>query len=106
MADFKKSDSSDYRRLLDEVGEDYCPAGKYCIYKEFLTSLHPSRRLLIQLKCMDRYKIIKSKDAGEDIGWEETMKLWIDSGNAKLFAELYTDQKSDKALFNEIINTK
>jgi len=48
--------------------------------------------------------MVKSKDAGKDIGWEETMKIWIDSGNAKLFAELYTDEKSDKVLFNEIIN--
>lgn len=103
MCDICRTDKTKYKQLLEEIGEDYCPPGKYCIFKEFLISLHPSRRLLVQLKCMDRYKIVKSKDAGKDIGWDETMKLWISSGCAKLFAELYTDEKSDKVLFNEII---
>ena len=106
MCDICKHDKAKYKQLLEEVCEDYCQAGKYCICKELLISIHPSRRLLIQLKCMDRYKIVKSKDAGEDIGWETTMKLWIDSGNAKLFAELYSDEKTDKQIFNEIINRK
>lgn len=103
MSEIGKYDKAKYKQLLEEVCEDYCPVGKYCICKEFLISSHPDRRLLIQLKCIDRYKIVKSKDAGKDIGWEETMKLWISSGCAKLFAELYTDEKSDKVLFNEII---
>lgn len=103
MCDFKKSDKAEYRRLLDDIGEDYCPEGRYCIFKEFLISAHPSRRLLVQLKCMDKRKYIKSKEAGKDIGWEATMKAWIDEGHAAIFAQVYSDELTANEIFKLII---
>jgi len=102
MFGFNTEDKLEYARLLDEIGEDYCPAGNYCIFKIFLVNAHPSRRLLVQLKCMDRFKYIRSKDSGIDIGWDITMTLWIDEGHAKKFAEVYSDFKSDKVIFKEM----
>ena len=103
MCDMRQVDKVEYRRLLDEIGEDYCPAGAYCIFKEFLISFHPSRRLLVQLKAMDKFKFIKSKDASKDIGWETTMQMWIEEGHAKKFAEVYDDKKSVRDIFRQII---
>jgi hypothetical protein len=69
MCDIRQQDKAEYRRLLDEIGADYCKEGCYCIFKEFLLASHPSRRLLVQLKCCDKAKFLWSKDKGSDIGW-------------------------------------
>jgi hypothetical protein len=106
MCDMKKTDKAEYRRLLDEIGEDYCPEGKYCIFKEFIISAHPSRRLLVQLKCMDKFKLLRSRDAGNDIGWETTMRVWVDEGHAEKFSKHYGDDKKVNAIFDEMFPKK
>lgn len=103
MCDMRQVDKTEYRRLLDEIGEDYCPEGKYCIFKEFLIAAHPSRRLLVQLKCIDKFKFIRSKDAGKDVGWEMALKMWVDEGLALKFADAYEDKKSVRDIFRKII---
>lgn len=103
MCDMRQVDKTEYRRLLDEIGEDYCPEGKYCIFKEFLIAAHPSRRLLVQLKCIDKFKFIRSKDAGKDVGWETALKMWVDEGLALKFADAYEDKKSVRDIFRKII---
>lgn len=103
MCDIARSrDKNEYRRLLEEIGEGYCENGHYCIFKEFLVSAHPSRRLLVQLKCMDKFKFIRSKDSGKDIGWDDTMRMWLDEGHAKRFAEAYSDDKNVNQIFKEM----
>lgn len=98
-----EDDKVEYRRLLDEIGEDYCPRGTYCIFKEFLISSHPSRRLLVQLKCLDKRKFIKSKEVGYDVGWKDTMEAWVSEGHAKLFADFYTETRTANQIFNMIM---
>ena len=101
MCDIRAQDKAEYRRLLAEIGEDYCPRGKehYCIFKEFLVASHPSRRLLVQLKCCDRKKYELSEKAGKDIGWDETLKQWVAEGFATAFAEAYDDKKSVRDIY-------
>lgn len=94
---------SNYHDYLDEIASDYCPAGTYCILKELLLSQHPSKRVVTQLKNMDRLKLLESKTQGKDIGWEHTIEVWIEKGYAKRFAELYHEDKKEKALFDEIV---
>jgi hypothetical protein len=53
---------------------------------------------------MDKFKFIRSKDAGKDIGWEVTMQMWIEEGHAKKFAEVYDDKKSVRDIFRQIIH--
>jgi hypothetical protein len=103
---FGPKEKAEYRRLLDEIGEDYCPEGKYCLFKEFLINAHPSRRLMVQLKCVDRLKLLWSKDLGKDVGWEYALQRWVDDGNAVKFAEFYTEEKHEKDIFKEIISKK
>jgi len=103
---FGPKEQTEYRRLLDEIGQDYCPSGCYCLFKEFLINAHPSRRLLVQLKSIDRMKLIWSKDQGKDVGWEYSLQKWVEDGNAKRFSEAYTDDKSEKEIFKEIITPK
>ena len=106
MPQLDQKEQIEYRKLLDEIGKDYCPSGCYCIFKEILLSIHPSRRLLFQIKSIDRVKLLWSKDQGRDVGWEYSLQRWIDDGNAKKFSDAYSDTKSEKEIFEEIIATK
>ena len=103
MCDMRQVDKAEYRRLLNEIAEDYCQPDKYCILKEFLVESHPSRRLLVQLKLVDKFKFIRSKDAGNDIGWDAALRSWMDEGHAIKFAEVYSDKKSVRDIFRQII---
>lgn len=80
---------SEYSELLEDICCEYCEPKRYCILKEFLVALHPSPRMLIQLKCMDKFKMEESKREGKDIGWTETFKRWTDKDYAKKFADIF-----------------
>jgi len=64
------------------AGIDYCPLEPL---------LHLSERMLIQHKCVEAFKWIRSQPAGTDIGWSKAYELWVEEGVAKRFAELYHD---------------
>ena len=101
--DIRPQDKEEYRRLLEDIGGDYCPAGHYCLFKEFLISSHPSRRLLVQLKCVDRLKYERSDRAKKDIGWDEAFKEWLEEGFAKCFAEAYADDKGPRDIYRDTL---
>ena len=106
MCDMRQQDKAEYRRLLDEIGADYCKGSGYCIFKEFLVASHPSRRLLAQLKCTDKAKFEWSDKDKKDIGWEETLKRWVSNGFAAKFAEVYSDDKSVRDIYRDVMKQK
>jgi len=106
MCDMRQQDKVEYRRLLDEIGSDYCKGNPYCLFKEFLVSTHPSRRLLVQLKCVDKAKFEWSEKAGKDIGWDETLKKWMADGFALKFSSSYSDNKSVRDIFREVTKSQ
>ena len=85
----KNLNKEEYRELLEDLCKDYCTPKRYCILKEFLLSLHPSPRLIVQLECMDKFKFEQSEKEDKDIGWTETIQRWVDLGYAVRFAEIY-----------------
>lgn len=99
MSHMQSKDIHEYRRLLDEIGEEYCKKGTYCIFKEFLIAAHPSLRLLIQLKCCDKMKFVWSDEVGYNVGWQTTMERWVAEGYATFFAEAYSEGRSSKEVF-------
>jgi hypothetical protein len=104
MSDIRTQDKAEYRRFLDDIGEDYCKPGCYCLLKEVLMSIHPSKRTLIQLKIIDRIKLERSHKEGKDIGWEGALKVWVEEGLAKKFAEVYSDEKNAKTIYKEMFS--
>ena len=96
-------DKKEYREMLEDICEEYCEKGKYCILKEFLVSSHASTRLLMQLKCVDKFKFERSKKAEKDIGWAKAMELWVEEGYAEKFAKVYTESKSFTKIYKEIM---
>ena len=99
-------DKREYRELLEDVCSEYCEPKRYCILKEFLVSSHTSPRLLMQLKCVDKLKFEESKKTGKDIGWTEALKIWVDDGYAKKFAEVYEENIKFSVLYKKIRNGK
>ena len=99
MTEIRTQDLTEYRRLLDDIGAEYCKAGTYCIFKEFLVAAHPSRRLLVQLKACDAFKYTESEKAGKDIGWQETLKRWVDQGWAAKFGEVYREDLAPREAY-------
>lgn len=105
MSNMREQDRDEYRKILDEILLDYCPDGRYCILKEFLVASHPSRRLLFQLKACDKFKLERSSKEDKDIGWEETLRLWVEEGYAEKFAKVYDDKKSLKDIYRDTMHS-
>ena len=89
-----KLDTKEYKNMLNDICSDYC-SEENCILKEFLISAHTSPRLLMQMKCVEKFKKViatKNNKNIKDITWGEAMTVWIDEGYAKKFASLYSEQ--------------
>ena len=88
--------------MLCELTDDTCSGDCECILKKFLLSLHPSPRLLIQLKCVERFIKDKEKETGETMDWNEAIDLWAKEGYAEKFAEIYEEGISYKEIYSTI----
>ena len=101
----------EYKELLEDLCREYCRPNQYCILKEFLVSLHPSPRLLLQLKCLERYKWSLGEEAKKDVGWKKATEEWVDMGYAKKFAEIYDEEEDSEdikfaALYKKIMKNE
>lgn len=95
-----------YRDMLDDVCSDSCRKDKKCILKDFLVSSHPTPRVLVQIKCIDRFKIILAKERNtpeENVSWEESLQEWVDRGHAKKFSDVYQEGVQYRTIFNKVL---
>jgi hypothetical protein len=94
-------------KLIKELQRDCCDNEQYCpigeITKHFIFN---RQREMVQLKIVEKYKFIRSKDEGKDIGWNNALQEWSDKGYAAKFAEIYNEDLSITEIFNKIFNTK
>ena len=95
-----------YKELLNDICDEDCPSDHECILKEFLISAHPSPRLLVQLKCVDRYKKLCENLDCKEMSWAEAMDLWVKNNRAKKFAEVYTEDKKYLDIYKEVMNNE
>ena len=89
------------RALVEEMG--CCPAGTYCIHKEILARAHRDSRMLMQLRCIEKFKYERSERAGCDIGWNHAMELWVSEGRAEGYAHHYREDLNFKELYHAIM---
>lgn len=87
-----------YKKILDELTPCECFSG-YCFYKMYFDMVKFDPRTLVQLKVIEIFKWEKNKGIAEDIGWEKATELWVTSGNAKIFSEVYTEDLSAKEIY-------
>lgn len=78
------------RILLQKMRWDCsCHGVGWCTLLELEVASHRDPRMLIQFKCVEKYKYIISKDEGRDFDFSEATHRWIADGKAKKFGELY-----------------
>ena len=80
--------------MLDGICMDYCSEDNDCVLKEFLVSAHPSPRLLMQMKCVEKFKSTLAKETNrkvKEIEWAEAMTEWVARGYALKFASIYDE---------------
>lgn len=87
------------KKTLDEICEDS---------PEFLKELvmHDSKysdRLLVQTKCIEKYKFEESTRQKKDIGWEKAWELWVVNGYAGRFGDLYKEDMSFRQIYREVM---
>ena len=92
-----------YKDLLGDICDEDCPSDHGCILKEFLISAHPSPRLLVQLKCMDRYKKLCENLDCKPMTWADAMEKWVENGRAKRFGEVYDENKKYLDIYREVM---
>jgi hypothetical protein len=88
-----------YKEFLDDICD-----GHDCILKEFIISAHPSPRLLMQLKCVERYKKLKENVDCVELTMSEAMTEWVTTGKAKIFADVYNENKKYLDIYKEVMN--
>ncbi|MFA5311723.1 MAG: hypothetical protein WC375_00225 [Methanomassiliicoccales archaeon] len=94
----------DYKTILDDITCDNCD-GTYCILKQILLHTHhPDARIMIQIKCVDKFKYEESEKAKKDIGWEDAFNRWVDKGYASAFAEAYNEDLSVAKVYKATVD--
>ena len=95
-----------YKKMLDDICSDYCKV-ENCLLKDFLTSLHPSSRLLMQMKCADKFKVKIASDTGrkvKDIELSESMEIWVRNGYAAKFSEVYEEGLRYDTIYRRVMD--
>lgn len=75
-----------YEELLDELDDGN---HRYSFFRRFIESFHPDPRILVQMKCLEKFKWEISKEIGREITWNEASFLWVQDGYAEIFADVY-----------------
>jgi len=94
----------DYKEFLYEIcGDCDChnTNNRYCTLIEFITEANNSPRLLMQMKCVEKFKYEKHAD----MTWNDAFNLWTDEGYAVAFGELYNEEIKFRSLYKNVITT-
>ena len=96
-------DKQKHKKLIDEFAEN-CPCKEeFCSLRELALNLFQDPRTLVQGKCIEKFKYIRSRKLGRDIG-KEAGKDWVELGLAEKFANAYSEDKTINQIFKEIMN--
>ena len=94
-----------YKELLDAVCSEDCDNDN-CFLRQFILSSHPSPRLLVQLRCVARYKTLIENLDCEKMTWAEVMEKWVSNNRAAKFAKVYDEDKTYMQIYKEIMNNE
>ena len=67
-----------------------------------METLHPEPIILVQLKCMEKFKWEKSEELGKELGWNEAGILWEEEGWAKAFRKEFNEDLTIKEVYARI----
>ena len=81
-------DKEQYGKLLDEL-DDGCH--EYSFFRKYIESSHPDARVLIQIKCFEKFKWELSEEKGKELKFDDITKIWDDEGYATAFAQAFLE---------------
>ena len=93
---------NNFCQFIEELVDGDCKC-RYCFLKIFIESIHPDPCILVQLKCIEKFKWEESEREGFDIGWNEAAIRWAEKGYAKEFRKKYEENKRVSTIYKEII---
>ncbi len=85
--------------LLEQLVEGKCNCD-YCFLKIYFETIHPDPRVLMQMKCVEKFKWEQSEKIGKDIGWEEACFLWVDLKWAAAFNKVFNEDLPISELYD------
>lgn len=89
----------DHRQRLEEL----CEADPELLKEIVLHDSKYSDRLLVQIKCVWKYKYEESKRQNKDIGWNGAWTDWREKGYASKFAEVYNDELTFTEIYKRVV---
>ena len=91
----------EFEEFLYEICADCDCHGRepYCTLVEFIVSAHQSPRMIMQMKCVEKFKYEKHTD----LNWSDAFQLWVDEGYAKTFGDLYSEELRFRSLYKNVI---
>lgn len=87
-----------FNELLEEIVDEKCKCD-YCFLKKFLESLHPEPIVLVQLKCLEKFKWERSEQENRELDWNEAGMVWATEGWAKAFREVFDEDLSIQEVY-------
>jgi ADP-ribosylglycohydrolase len=68
---------------------------RYCFLRSIVELDHKyNKRLLMQMKMVEVYKYQMETAMKKEIGWQDSLTIWVESGMAKKFAEAFDEKSS------------
>lgn len=95
--------------IHQEVIEDICKGEcsfSSCILRQILLDSPGTftDAFLEEMKCVERFKLEKSREEKGDIGWKRARTLWNNGGYSERFKRIYEQGMSHEAIWNSLFN--
>jgi hypothetical protein len=89
------------QQLVEDLG--CCPEGHYCTLKEILVRCPRDTRMLVLIKCLEKFKYERSKQERRDVNWNEALDLWIKEGRAEQFSRRFNKDLRIGELYSAVM---
>lgn len=93
-----------FSAIVQEIAGDCSCNDGYCFFRRLVETMHPDVRLLVQFKCIEKFKWEESERRKEDIGWHNAGMQWVENGYAKRFADVYDENLTVKEIYLKTIS--
>lgn len=93
--DFTMPDTETLRKILHELVKDcHCKdvCDPYCTLIELILANGTNTKLLVQMKCVEKYRWEINKTIDHPLTWNEAFIRWTEDGSAKKFSQVYNEE--------------
>lgn len=89
---------------LTEFCDDSC-SQPYCFIRSLVElDQKYNKRLIMQVKMIEVYKYQLETENKKEVGWQESLRLWVENGLAKKYAETFDDKATVKEMKKRLFN--